>query len=169
MQKLSSNLITIVSNGFVDRLEGISLGGNSLSLESSDSLLALVESSRLGLALLLELGNNILVLPANFVGDTANGGVLATGLELQDAESRGNDHTLHLIVGRGDTFEKLDAVKGSSTAGGLVSDHTTESLVEDTGRSAEMERTTVGVDDATLVKVGVVLHYRSKQVGVSII
>jgi hypothetical protein len=44
-----------------------------------------------------------------------------------------------------------------------VSDHTTESLVEDTGRSAEVEGTTVGVNDATLVEVSMVLHCRFGQ------
>jgi hypothetical protein len=92
------------------------------------------------------------------VGDTADGGVLATGLKLQDTESRGDDHALHLVVGRGNTFEKLDTVKSCSTASGLVSDHTTESLVEDAGGGAEVEWTTVGVDNATLVKVSVVLQ-----------
>jgi hypothetical protein len=151
------NLVAIGSNGLVDRLESIGFGGSGLALEGNNSLLALVVSSALGLALLLELGNDILVLPANFVRDTANGCVLATGLELQDTESRGDDHTLHLVIGRGDTFEKLDAVKSSSTASSLVSNHTTESLVENAGRSAEVEGTTVGVDNATLVKVSVVL------------
>jgi hypothetical protein len=134
------NLVAIGSDRLVDRLESIGLGGSGLALEGNNRLLALVVGSALGLALLLELSNNILIFPANFVGDTANGGVLTTGLELQDAKSRGD--------------------KSSSTTGSLMSNHTAESLVEDAGRSTEMEGTTVGVDNAALVKVSMVLHYK---------
>jgi hypothetical protein len=158
----SKNLVSIGSDRLVDRLDRVGLGGSSFALESGNSLLALVVSSRLGLALLLELGNNVLVFPANFVGDTANGGVFAAGLKLQDTKSRGDNHTLHLIVRGRNTFEKLDTVKSSSTTGGLVSNHTTESLVEDAGRSAEVEGTTVGVNNATLVEVSMVLHYKNQ-------
>jgi hypothetical protein len=154
------NLVAIGSDRLVDRLESISLGGSGLALEGNNRLLALVVGSALGLALLLELSNNILIFPANFVGDTANGGVLTTRLELQDAKSRGDNHALHLVVRGRNTLEKLDAIKSSSTAGSLVSNHTAESLVEDAGRSTEMEGTTVGVDNAALVKVSMVLHYK---------
>lgn len=86
-------------------------------------------------------GNNILVLPADLVAQTANGAVLATGLQSQDTESLGNDHLLLLIVGGRDTLEDLEALQSGGTAGGLVGDHTTDGLVEDSGGSAEVEGT----------------------------
>lgn len=85
--------------------------------------------------------NNILVLPANLVAQTADSAVLAAGLQPQNAESLGNHHLLDLVVGRGDTLEDLEALKGGGTAGGLVGDHAADGLVEDTRGSAEVEGT----------------------------
>lgn len=102
--------------------------------------------------------DNILVLPANLVAETANGAVLAAGAQTQDTESLGNDNTLLLVVGRGDTLEDLEALHSGGTTGGLVGNHTADSLVEDAGRSAEVEGTTTGgVETSHLAKVGVVL------------
>lgn len=84
-------------------------------------------------------GNNVLVLPADLVAETANGAVLAAGLESEDTEGLGNDHLLLLVIGRGNTLEDLEALKGSGTAGGLVGNHATDGLVEDAGGSAEVE------------------------------
>lgn len=85
--------------------------------------------------------NNILVLPANLVAQTADGAVLAPGLQPQDAESLGNDHLLDLVVGGRDTLEDLEALKGGGATGGLVRNHTADGLVEDTRGSAEVEGT----------------------------
>lgn len=106
--------------------------------------------------------NDILVLPANLVAETANGAVLAAGAQTQDTEGLGNDNTLLLVVGRGDTLEDLQALHGGSTAGGLVGNHAADSLVEDAGGSAEVEGTTAsGVETGHLAEVGVVLHCKS--------
>lgn len=79
--------------------------------------------------------------------------------ETQDAESLGNDNTLLLVVGRGNTLEDLQALKGGSTTGSLVGNHATDGLVEDAGGSAEVEGTATGrVEAGHLAKVGVVLH-----------
>jgi len=86
-------------------------------------------------------GNNVLVFPANFVAESADGAVLAAGAETEDAESLGNNHTLLLVVRGRDTLEDLEALKSSSTAGGLVGNHSADSLVEDAGRSTEVEGT----------------------------
>lgn len=106
--------------------------------------------------------NDILVLPANLVAETANGAVLAAGAQTQDTEGLGNDNALLLVVGRGDTLEDLQALHGGSTAGSLVGNHAADSLVEDAGGSAEVEGTTAsGVETGHLAEVGVVLHCRS--------
>lgn len=127
-------------------------------------LLALVVGSTLGLAALLESGgfvnmekpttmyshgkdipgNDVLVLPADLVGETANGAELAAGLQSQDTESLGDYHLLLLVVGRGNTLEDLEALKSGGTASSLVGDHATDGLVEDTRRGAEVEGTYSG-------------------------
>jgi hypothetical protein len=113
--------------------------------------------------------NDILVLPANLVAETADGAVLAAGAQTQDTEGLGNDNALLLVVGRGDTLEDLQALHSGSTAGSLVGDHAADSLVEDAGGSAEVEGTTAsGVETGHLAQVGVVLHCMStKRVQVS--
>jgi hypothetical protein len=83
--------------------------------------------------------NNILVLPANLVAQPADGAVLATGLQSQDTQSLGDDHLLLLVVRGRDSLEDLQSLKSSSSTGGLVRDHAADSLVEDSGRGAEME------------------------------
>ena len=99
------------------------------------------------------------------MAETANGAVLAAGAQTQDTESLGDNDTLLLVVGRGNTLEDLQALKGSSTTGGLVGNHAADSLVEDAGGSAEVEGTTTsGVETGHLAEVGVVLHYRSIEI-----
>jgi hypothetical protein len=75
------------------------------------------------------------------VAQTANGAVLAAGLETEDAESLGDDHLLLLVVGGRDTLEDLEALKGGGTAGSLVGNHAADGLVEDAGGGAEVEGT----------------------------
>ena len=48
-----------------------------------------------------------------------DGAVLATGLQAQDAERRGDDNLLLAVVRGRDTLEDLEALKGSGTTGGL--------------------------------------------------
>lgn len=75
------------------------------------------------------------------MAQTANGAVLAAGLQSENTESLGNDHLLLLVIGRGNTLEDLEALHGGSTTGSLVGDHATDGLVEDARRSAEVEGT----------------------------
>lgn len=86
-------------------------------------------------------GNNVLVLPADFVAESANGAVLAAGSETENTQSLGNNNALLLVVRRRDTLENLEALQGSSTTGGLVRDHSADSLVEDAGWGTEVEGT----------------------------
>lgn len=87
--------------------------------------------------------NDVLVLPANLAGQTTDSAELAAGLETENTESLGNDDLLGLVVGRGDTLEDLEALESSGTTGGLVGDHATDSLVENSGGSAEVEGTCI--------------------------
>lgn len=72
---------------------------------------------------------------------TADGAVLAAGLQSQDTEGLGNHHLFLLVVRGRDTLENLEALKGGGTTGGLVGDHAADGLVEDARRGAEVEGT----------------------------
>jgi hypothetical protein len=85
--------------------------------------------------------DNVLVLPANLVAETTNSAVLAAGLKSQNPQGLGNNHLLLLVVGGRDTLENLKALESGGTASRLVGDHAADGLVEDPGRSAEVEGT----------------------------
>lgn len=71
-------------------------GGGSLGLEGVAGLLLLVEGIGLGLALVLELLEEVLVLPSDLVGEITEDGVIADGVEADDAEGGGDYLTLDL-------------------------------------------------------------------------
>ena len=97
------------------------------------------------------------------MAETTDSAVLAAGLQPQDTEGLGDDDALLLVVGRGNTLEDLKALESGGTTGGLVGNHAADSLVEDEGRSTEVEGTTAsGVEASHLAEVGVVLDCRSK-------
>jgi hypothetical protein len=143
----------------------VNLGGLlGLGELSSDSLLALVVCRTLNLASFLESGNNILVFPADFVAETANGAVLATGLEAEHTESLGNNNTLLLVVWGRDTLKDLESLQGSGTTGGLVRNHAADGLVENARRGTEVEGTTTGrVETGGLAEVGMVLQLSAEE------
>jgi hypothetical protein len=85
--------------------------------------------------------DNILVLPAELMAETADRAVLAAGLQAEDAESLGNDDALLLVVGRRNTFKGLQALHGGVATRGLVRDHATDGAPEHLGGSAEVEGT----------------------------
>jgi len=158
-----ASLVAVGSKGLGGLLldSSVLLGIGQLS---GSNLLALVVGGTLGLSSLLQSGNDILVLPANLVGQTADSAELAAGLESENAESLGNDDLLGLVVGRGDTLEDLKALESGGTTGSLVGDHATDGLVEDSGRSAEVEGTTTGgVVSGDLSEVGVVLELGAEE------
>ena len=97
-------------------------------------------------------GNNILVLPAELVAESADGAVLAAGLEAEDTEGLGNDHALLVVVRRRDTIEGLQALQSGGTTGSLVRDHTTDGAPEHLGGSAVVPGTYVQVSDRAKYK-----------------
>jgi hypothetical protein len=103
--------------------------------------------------------NNVAVLPAELAAETANGAVLAAGLKAEDTERLGDDHTLLVVVGRGDALEGLQAVHGSVTTLGLVRDHATDGAPEHLGRRTVVPWTTARrVETGLLAEEGLVLH-----------
>jgi hypothetical protein len=103
--------------------------------------------------------NNVAVLPAELAAETANGAVLAAGLKAEDTERLGDDHTLLVVVGRGDALEGLQAVHGSVTTLGLVRDHATDGAPEHLGRRTVVPWTTARrVETGLFAEESLVLH-----------
>ena len=141
--------------------------------------LALVEGLSLDLPLLLQAVNDVLVSPANLMGQTLqnahsvilrfpldimcliitylDSAVFAARLQSQNTEGLWHNHALRPVVGRGDTLEELEAFESSSTTGSLVGDHSADCPVEDLGGGTVMEGARLfRVDDVTLVEEVVV-------------
>jgi len=100
-----------------------------------------VVSLALGLPLLLQLVDDVLVTPTDLVGQPLQGAVLPAGLESEDSESGGDDHLLDLVLSGGDTLEQGETGQGGGTSGRLVGNHSSDGLVEDPRGSSEVERT----------------------------
>ena len=82
-----------------------------------------------------------------------HGTVFPPWLQPQDPQSLRHDHSLLLIIKRGDTFKELQTFEGSSAASGLMRYHASDGTEENLGRSAVMERAGFfGVDDVAFVK-----------------
>jgi hypothetical protein len=165
-------------------------GSSGLGPELDGGGLSLVVSLTLGFSLLLQSVNDVLVSPSDFVGNSLQGAELSSGLQSQDSESGGDDHLLELVLSGGDTLEELESGQGSGTSGRLVgnlqrqsssvdaakrhpataTNHSSDSLVKDSGRSSEMEGTgLLGVNDMplclpnnTLVNINTLLSLTSK-------
>lgn len=138
------------------------LGVGDLGLLGQSRLLGVV-GGRLDLSLLLQVGDNVLVLPAKLVGDSANGAVLSAGLESQNSQGLGDDHSLLLVVRGGDTLKHLESLQSSLTSGSLVGDHTSNGLVEDSRGGSEMEGSVGSVESSSLSQVGGVLELGSEK------
>lgn len=96
-------------------------------------------------------GDNILVLPAELVAETADSAVLAAGLQPQNPQGLGDDNALLLVVGRRNTLEGLEALHSGVTTGSLVGNHATDGAPEHLGGSAEVEGTTTSGVEASLL------------------
>ena len=101
--------------------------GSGLGLELVNLLLRLEPGSSLHLTALLKTAHDIAILPANLARETAKDSELALRLETVNAESIGDDDTLGLVVGRGNSLEDLKTAEGGSTTRELVREHATNS------------------------------------------
>jgi hypothetical protein len=86
-------------------------------------------------------GNNVLVLPAKLLSETADSAVLASRLEPQHSKSLGNNDALLLVIWWGNTLEGLQAFQCGGATGALVGNHAADGSPEHLGWSAEMEGT----------------------------
>lgn len=144
-----------------------SFGTGSGSLSAlhllGQGLLLGVVFGRLQLSLLLQLVNHSLVFPANSRRQFTNGGVLSTLLQSQHSQSLWNNNSLLLVVWWRNTFKDLESLQSSLTSSGLVRNHTSHSLVENSRRSSEVEWTLGLVVSGTLSQVVVVLQLVSEK------
>lgn len=71
-------------------------------------------------------------------------------LETQDSESSRDNDSLELVLSRRNTLEQFKSLQSGGTSSRLVGDHSSDSLVEDSRRGSEMERTSSGGVDKML-------------------
>lgn len=159
MSHTKRRLIAKFGKGRIDGLEllGLGLGAGLLLLQGLD--LVLVVDGTLSLALLLELGQHSLVLPADLVGEAAQSAKVATGLEAEDAQGGRDDHALHRVVRLGDALKDLEALHGGGTARRLVGQHAADGAEKDARGRTVMEGTVGGVGERTLAQKLAVLYY----------
>lgn len=155
---LDGSVVTIGRKKLVLSSELAVDGLDGLSADLSEGLGALVVSGSASTALVLELVDDVGVLPANFGGETSQDGVGTVGAESESAQSMRNDDTSLSIKRRGSSLENLQTRQGSSSLGSLVGQHTADNTPEDLGRSTEMEGTVTGVGVSTLAQEGEVLE-----------
>merc|ERR1719206_18692 len=100
----------------------------------------------------VQCGHNALVLPADLVSEPAKGAEPPSVLQPQNLKSRGDDHQLLLVIGRGHTLEGLQPLQSVLATLGLVGGHATDGAPEDLGWCPEVEGSTGGLDVATFLQ-----------------
>lgn len=117
---LGQNLISTVGKDLVDPCK-LGIGGScGLGLEGILGLLLLVVGVGLGPALVLELLEEVLVLPSDLVGEITEDGVVADGVETDDAEGGRNHLPLLSVVWVGNALEGRETGHGVLTTGRLL-------------------------------------------------
>jgi len=135
---------------------GRHLGSNlrgGLGFERQIGTLLLVVDGGFDFTLSLERGDDVLVFPSNLVGEPSENAKFAMRLKSEDAERRGNDVSLSLVVRSGNSLVGAVALHRVLSAGQLVGQHAADRLVKNSGGSPVVERAPLGVDQTTLAKV----------------
>jgi len=132
--------------------------GLGLLLELEVGALVLVVDGGLDLALSLQGRDDVLVLPSDLVGQTAQNAEFAVGLESENPEGRRDDVSLSLVIGSRDSLVGAVSLHGVLSAGQLVRQHSADGLVQNAAGGSVMEWPSLGVDQATLAKVVHVLQ-----------
>ena len=109
------------------------------------SLLGLVELLSSSLAHSFEATDELTVLPAQLGSKLAKGGVSARAVEAHDAEGIWDNLALDLVIGRGDTLERLQTALGLCRSTVLGGEHTANHTGEPLGGSTLVDGTTLGV------------------------
>ena len=114
-------LLVEVGNGLVSH----GLGASVLAAD-----LELVELGRSDLASGLELANELPLLPASLLSESAEVAVLSGAFQSLTLKSVGDNNSLLLVVGEGDALEDSQATERVGTDGLLVWKHATDDLPE---------------------------------------
>ena len=134
-------LMTSSREGCID-LGQLSSGGLlGLGLQGTLLLLPLEVNLRLRPALILQPIDKVLVLPTDVIGKVAHNGVLPSRLEADDAQCRGYDLALHLVVRVGDALEGAKTSDGGLTPSSLLVDHAANCPPDDACGRLEVEGT----------------------------
>mmetsp|Transcript_7958 Transcript_7958/g.12307 ORF Transcript_7958/g.12307 Transcript_7958/m.12307 type:complete len:206 (+) Transcript_7958:139-756(+) len=119
-------------------VEGLGLGSDLL-------LLGLEELLALCLSLLFEGLDDGGSSPADLLSELSKEASLSVGLDSQDLEGLGHDHSLLLIIREGDTLEHLESLESGGTSGGLVGKHASQASPEHAGGSSVVLESSAGV------------------------
>ena len=133
-----------------DSLNGGVVGELGLGLDLL--LLGLVELLGLGLSLALEFLDDSLALPADLGGELTELASVSVGLDSENLERLGHDHSLLLIIREGNSLEDLQSLESSLAAGRLVRQHAAERSPEHAGGRAVMLEVSSGVSVVGLVQ-----------------
>jgi len=132
------------------------LGGNlsgGLGFKRHIGTLLLVINRSLDFALGFQGGDDVLVFPANLVGEPSKDAEFAVRLQSENAKRRGNHVSLSLIVRSRDALVGAVALHRVLSTGQLVGQHTADRLIQDPGGGPVMEGAALGVDQTPLAKV----------------
>lgn len=156
-----SNLVSGGGKDLVDLCKVALSGLLSLLLKKIPGLLLMVEGVRLHPALVLKLLEEVLVLPANLVGEVTEDGVVATGLEADNAEGCWDYSALLLVKGVGDALKSAEAAKGVLATGTLLVDHAADGAPDHLGRGLKVVGATARVSvHALLAELGILAVLR---------
>jgi hypothetical protein len=108
--------------------------------------------------------DNVLIFPANLVAQSSDGTVFSPWFQPQYSQSLWHNHSLLLVVWWWDSLEDLKSLHSRRTSSSLVWNHAADCLVENAGRSTEMEGTTsCRVETGDLSEVCMVLDCNVKR------
>ena len=89
-----------------------------------------MESGGLDLSLLFEGSDNVSLGPASDGSEITERAEVSAGLEAESSKSVGDDHSLLLVIGEGNTLEDLQLVESGGALGELVGEHASGALPE---------------------------------------
>lgn len=139
-------------------LDLVSNVGNSLLAKLGESLLSLIAGSGADLSLILKLGDNSAVLPADVLSELTEDGDASVGRKLKGAEGLRHNNALNLVKRRRNSLKNLQVSQSGGSTSGLVRKHSADSTPEHLGWGAEVEGTTTRVGVDMLLQKGEELH-----------
>jgi len=135
----------------------------SLAFELVECLLSFVESGTPHLALLFQLGNELIVTPADSCRQVTQAAVLASGFESEVAQRPRHDHLLEFVIRVRHAFEHLQALESQGASLSFVRDHATDGAPENARWLTVVERSSARVGVRALLEEQVVLEPVAKE------